>query len=120
MVDFTIFDQIKFVLQSRGSLQELIDDLNVCEDEQYLSAGEIALLKQSGWRVHQLIDGYVRYLRDQKAGSRPRTFGGCMAVSGIGRSSTNFIDSTTSTNENSRFQNLARRRERRRISRLHC
>jgi four helix bundle protein len=66
---FHYLDQIKFVLQSRGSLQELIDDLNVCEDEQYLSAGEIALLKQSGWRVRQLIDGYVRYLRDQKAGS---------------------------------------------------
>jgi four helix bundle protein len=66
---FHYLDQIKFVLQSRGSLQELIDDLNVCEDEQYLSAGEIALLKQSGWRVRQLIDGYIRYLRDQKAGS---------------------------------------------------
>src|SRR5580700_11902416 len=36
---FHYLDQIKFVLQSRGSLQELIDDLNVCEDEQYLSAG---------------------------------------------------------------------------------
>jgi four helix bundle protein len=58
---FHYLDQIKFVLQSRGSLQELIDDLNVCEDEQYLSAGEIALVKQSGWRVRQLIDGYVRY-----------------------------------------------------------
>ena len=59
-------DQIKFLRQSRGSLQELIDDLNVCMDEQYLSDREIAALKEEGWRVRQLIDGCVRYLRDQK------------------------------------------------------
>jgi len=58
-------DQIKFTLHSRGSLEELIDDLNVCEDEQYLLGEEIASLKEDGWRVRQLIDGYVRYLRQQ-------------------------------------------------------
>ena len=31
---FHYLDQIKFMLQARGSLQELIDDLNVCEDEE--------------------------------------------------------------------------------------
>jgi four helix bundle protein len=59
-------DQIKFLRQSRGSLQELIDDLNVCMDEQYLTDGEVAAIKEEAWRVRQLIDGYVRYLRDQK------------------------------------------------------
>src|SRR5439155_18027850 len=34
-------DQIKFTLQSRGSLEELIDDLNVCADEDYLPIEEI-------------------------------------------------------------------------------
>src|SRR5213592_1324985 len=29
-------DHIKFVLQARGSLQELLDDVNICEDESYL------------------------------------------------------------------------------------
>ena len=58
-------DQIKFTLHSRGSLEELIDDLNVCEDEQYLLGEEIASRKEDGWRVRQLIDGYVRYLRQQ-------------------------------------------------------
>ena len=61
-------EQIKFTLQARGSLQELIDDLNVCEDENYLPAGEIAELKQQGWRVYQLINGYIRYLRERKTG----------------------------------------------------
>jgi len=60
-------DQIKFTLQSRGSFEELIDDLNTCEDEQYLPGKEIASLKQEGWRVRQLIDGYIRYLRQQKS-----------------------------------------------------
>src|SRR6266516_3646502 len=59
-------EQIKFTLQSRRSLEELIDDLNVCEDEQYLPVQEIRSLKREGWRVRQLIDGYIPYLRGQK------------------------------------------------------
>jgi len=61
-------DQIKFILQARGSLQELIDDLNVCEDEDYLPAAEVAPLKQSGWHVLKLLSGYLRWLRDRKTG----------------------------------------------------
>jgi len=38
----------------------------VCEDEQYLPVEEIASLKQQGWRLRRLIDGDIRYLRDQK------------------------------------------------------
>jgi four helix bundle protein len=63
---FHYLDQIKFTLQSRGSLEELIDDLNVCEDEQYLLVEEIVALKDQGWRVRQLVDGYIRYLRQRK------------------------------------------------------
>ena len=61
-------DNIRFVLISRGSLEELLDDLNVCEDESYLPASEAAALKQEGCRVHQLINGYLRFLREKKAG----------------------------------------------------
>src|SRR5215813_14160827 len=49
-------EQIKFCLNARGSLEELLDDLNVCEDESYLPAAAIASLKQQGWRVHQLLN----------------------------------------------------------------
>ena len=63
---FHFLEQIKFTLHSRGSLEELIDDLNLCDDEQYLAIEEIASLKQRGWRLRQLIDGYIRYLREQK------------------------------------------------------
>src|SRR5687767_12151300 len=34
-------DQIKFILQARGSLEELMDDLNICLDEKYLAQNEI-------------------------------------------------------------------------------
>ena len=61
-------DQIKFTLQARGSLEELIDDLNICEDEHYLTKADVAAFKQEGWRVSQLIGGYIRHLRDCKAG----------------------------------------------------
>ncbi|MEO7297180.1 MAG: four helix bundle protein [Verrucomicrobiota bacterium] len=62
-------EQIKFTLYSRGSLEELLDDLNVCTDEKYLPSDEAAILKQQGWRVYQLLNGYMRYLRERKAGA---------------------------------------------------
>ena len=66
---FHYLDQIKFMLNLRGSLEELLDDLNVCADESYLPESEIVVLKQEGWRVHELINGYIRYLRTQQSGA---------------------------------------------------
>ncbi len=66
---FHFLDQIKFTLISRGSLAELIDDLNVCSDENYLPADEVVTLKNAGWQVLKLTNGYLRYLRDRKSGS---------------------------------------------------
>jgi four helix bundle protein len=66
---FYYLEQIKFMFQSRGSLEELLDDLNVCLDEKYIPDEEIARLKQEGWRVYQLTNGYIRYLRNQKSNS---------------------------------------------------
>lgn len=61
-------DEIKFELQARGSLAELVDDLNVCEDEGYLSTSEIADLKKLSKEVQRLINGYIRFLRKRKLG----------------------------------------------------
>src|SRR5467141_2271403 len=63
-------DQVRFFLGSRGSLQELVDDINVCNDEKYLEGDEITELKGEAWRVLGLINGYLRYLRDRKADDR--------------------------------------------------
>ena len=57
------------MFQARGSLQELIDDLNVCEDERYLPEPEVAALKEQAKGVQRLISGYARYLRARKFGS---------------------------------------------------
>jgi four helix bundle protein len=53
---YRYLDQIKFTLQSRGSLEELVDDLNTCEHEQYLPPEQMTALKKQGWRVWQLIE----------------------------------------------------------------
>ena len=65
-------EQINFSFNARGSLEELLDDLNVCSDEGYLVDSEIAVMKEHGWRVHKLLNGYIRWLRQQKQGSDSR------------------------------------------------
>ena len=111
-------DQIKFTLHSRGSLEELLDDLNVCEDEQYVPVDEIAPLREDGWRVRQLIDGYVRYLRQQSADRRGSSVReDSPAYDEDDRRFT--IHDVTIHGENSSFQNLARECEWRRVSGLH-
>jgi four helix bundle protein len=60
-------DEIKFELQARGSLAELVDDLNVCNDEHYLSPTDVADLKKQAKEVQRLINGYIRFLRSRKS-----------------------------------------------------
>ena len=60
-------DQIRFFLHSRGSLEELVDDLNVCLDESYLASEEIEKLKEQAGGVLALINGYLRYLRSRSS-----------------------------------------------------
>src|SRR5436853_5371675 len=54
-------DQIRFFLHSRGSLEELVDDLNVCLDERYLPGHDVADLKEQARDVLILINAYLRY-----------------------------------------------------------
>ena len=85
-------DQVRFFLGARGSLQELIDDLNVCDDEKYLESENVAELKKEAWRVLGLINGYLRYLRDRKADERS-------IVREIGQNSTEQDDTLAVLNE---------------------
>jgi four helix bundle protein len=62
-------EQIKFSLNARGSLKELLDDLNVCSDESYLPDADVTVLKEQGWHVHKLLNGHMRWLRQQRKGS---------------------------------------------------
>jgi len=63
-------DQIRFFLHSRGSLEELVDDLNSCLDEKYLPSDEVAKLKEQARGVLILINGYLRYLRSRSSSVR--------------------------------------------------
>jgi four helix bundle protein len=62
-------DEIKFQLQARGSLAELVDDLNVCSDEQYLTTTEVTEFKGLATEVQRLTNGYIRFLRNRKSGA---------------------------------------------------
>src|SRR5213082_2801737 len=60
-------DQIRFILHSRGSLEELVDDLNICSDENYLLADDVVKFKEQASGVLILINGYLRYLRSRSS-----------------------------------------------------
>src|SRR5215472_989795 len=66
---FHYLEQIKSCLNARGSLEELLDDLNICADESYLPASEIDSPKEQGWCVHRLLNGYMRWLPERKQGA---------------------------------------------------
>ena len=63
-------ENIQFCRISRGSLMELIDDLNGCIDEKYSSVDYLEDLKAEGYKVNKMLNGYIAYLkkrRDEKS-----------------------------------------------------
>ena len=60
-------ESIQFCRQARGSLAELIDDLNICIDEKYFSEKEMNVLKQKAHEINKLLNGFVAYLKRCKA-----------------------------------------------------
>jgi four helix bundle protein len=60
-------DQVRFFLHSRGSLEELVDDVNICEDENYIPRDDVENLKHRARGVLILINGYLRYLRSRSS-----------------------------------------------------
>jgi len=59
-------ENIQFLRQARGSLEELLDDLNIYLDETYIPETEIDILKKEGFELLHQINGYVAYLRKRK------------------------------------------------------
>ena len=66
---FHFQENIQFLRQSRGSLEELIDDLNICLDEHYVDKETIEQLKSESYNVLKKLNGYAAYLRKRKAES---------------------------------------------------
>jgi four helix bundle protein len=59
-------ENIQFCRISRGSLMELIDDLNVCIDEEYFPRDYLEELKEEGYRINKMLNGYIAYLKRRK------------------------------------------------------
>src|ERR1035437_333662 len=59
---FTWKDRIHFMRESRGSLNEIVDDINDAEDLDYAKPAHLQDLKTDADRVHQLMNGYIAYL----------------------------------------------------------
>ena len=65
-------ENIQFCRISRGSLMELIDDLNACIDEKYFVKDYLVELKVEGYIVNKMINGYISYLKKRKSGDPNR------------------------------------------------
>ena len=61
-------DNTKFCRNSRGSLCELVDDINTCMDEGYAKEEHLLDLKGHAARVMKLLNGYIAYLQRSKCG----------------------------------------------------
>ncbi len=60
-------ENIQFCRISRGSLMELIDDLNTCIDEKYFEHSYLEQLKDEAYRINKMLNGYIGYLKKRKA-----------------------------------------------------
>ena len=65
---FFFQENIQFCRISRGSLMELIDDLNTCIDEKYFPLDYLYELKNEGYRINKMLNGYIAYLKKRKSG----------------------------------------------------
>ncbi|MFZ0132688.1 MAG: four helix bundle protein [Desulfobacterales bacterium] len=63
---FSYQENIQFCRISRGSLMELIDDLNACVDEKYFEVRFLEELKIEGYKINKMLNGYISYLKKRK------------------------------------------------------
>ena len=62
-------ENIQFCRQSRGSICELIDDFNECFDNAYIGEEYRDELKDDGYHLIKVLNGYVASLKRLKAKS---------------------------------------------------
>ena len=64
-------ENMRFCRTYRGSIDEIIDDLNACIDEGYADGQQIERLKEEAHALIARINGYIAYLRNTKQGDEP-------------------------------------------------
>lgn len=62
---YTYKDRKHYCYEARGSLQELVDDINECNDSLYAKPEHLKDLRCDAFRTLQLIDGWARWLESQ-------------------------------------------------------
>jgi len=50
---------------SEAFLEELLDDLNICIDENYIDENYVDELKEEGYILLKKLNGYIKYLRSK-------------------------------------------------------
>ncbi len=56
-------ENLRFCRMARGSIDEVLDDLNVCIDEKYGDQQHVSELKSEAYSQIGRINGYMAYLR---------------------------------------------------------
>lgn len=62
---YTYKDRIRFIVDARASVCELMDDANDCEDNKYFKPEHLADLREDAQSLLRLMNGYIRYMRRQ-------------------------------------------------------
>jgi four helix bundle protein len=62
-------ENVQYCRTSRGSIDELIDDFNVCQDEGYGDQVLVGQLKVDAYELIRRINGYIAYLKKTQQGS---------------------------------------------------
>jgi four helix bundle protein len=70
---YTFKDRKRFITDARGSLQELIDDVNRCKDENYAKPEHLINLKLDGLTLLKEINGYARFLQKEQTARKTKT-----------------------------------------------
>lgn len=65
-------EAIQFCRISRGSLMEIVDDINVCIDERYAKKEHLLNLKEDALDVLRLLNGYIGYLGKKKSSAHTK------------------------------------------------
>lgn len=60
--------QVRFMRDAIGSLNELIDDLNLCLDERYFDEDYLGEMKKECYDLRAKLKSYVSYLRKRQRG----------------------------------------------------
>ena len=66
---------VSYLRRSRGSVNELLDDMNTCEDEGYFKTGHLDDLRGQAHTVAKLINGYIAYLQRKMAEADTKKLG---------------------------------------------